>query len=58
MPQLYTSGVYRCRKSSELDEILVHNVNTGYNLGLQTGFLLGVFVSVVFVLATVRLKKN
>ena len=59
MPELFSTGVYRCRKSSEIDEMLLHNLNTGYNLGVQTGFVFGVaFVSAVFVFATLGVKSQ
>ena len=58
MPELFSTGVYRCRKSSEIDEMLLHNLNTGYNLGVQTGFVFGVIVSAVFVFATLGLKSQ
>lgn len=58
MPELFSSNVYRCRKSSEMDEMLIHNVNTGYTLGLQTGFVIGVFVSAVFAIAALGMKRK
>jgi hypothetical protein len=41
-----------------MDEMLIHNVNTGYTLGLQTGFVIGVFVSAVFAIAALGMKRK
>ncbi len=55
--KLFSTNVYRCRRSSDVDEMLVYNFNAGYNLGILTGISLGVFLVAVVSFAADAVKK-